>query len=738
LSKTNMLWVVKILCLIILPPFPVVLFGEESEWASLTLVTPTKMPTAILDSPLSTTVIDGDLAHKLGLRSLEDSMRLAPGYIIQEVPGLTNLSYHGQNVNYTNRSQFLFNSIPFQRAGYSGIGYGQIPMRMSDVFQIEVVRGTSAADYGRDAFLSAVNIISKDPNEYEYEVDGYLTLESSDIVESNVGYVVNNDTSRLRIRYDSYQSSGLQSTSSYEDDSKNESLLLRSIMDISYDTTLSFTALASSSKYETPYGLVSGDSVADALDFGYSLFKPGVTEVESIHLGAEIETSWMQGESDHVLNMFINYTEYDRRQELAVCAPSFIMDSALAKLDRSPNIKLAISDVPNALLSSFKTGIAVLDKSIISPLTASDHELLAEFGSNMKKAGVFGALREVCGTSNYDILENQYIAEGTHVYSSESLNMSTSISYEKDLAESETYYGGQVSVESLRLTNSTRYRFNENWLTNISTMVYQSDLTRNELDTSYRLSLNYQPGDNWGFRLLNAVSKRSPDIYITNRNWFYHVDYNEGVIDHEGKSSGDTFHLAESPNDLDSIRADINEVGVTYISNHKKTIFDLKIFNEKLSQLISEPFDYTDFSLTNDSEVSLTGMEFEFRRNQGFLKYGAVYAYIDNETNQQWEKTLYYRHTGSIYGVVVLYPSITLGLAYYGNSGGSTISYNRYDLTLTYEKDSLKQDSSIFVQFNIRHYPKEVESYVNLNAVEPYRRSYASNVRGSLTLGFKF
>lgn len=124
-----------------------------------------RLPQRLDDTPGAVTVIDRDMIRLSGARDVADLMRLVPGF--QTSMAFERIapqaSYHGGFGSYSNRLQVLVDG----RSAYSPYFIGSIEpglqtVAMEDIERIEVLRGSNSAAYGARAFLGVINIVTRD------------------------------------------------------------------------------------------------------------------------------------------------------------------------------------------------------------------------------------------------------------------------------------------------------------------------------------------------------------------------------------------------------------------------------------------------------------------------------------------------------------------------------------------------------------------------------------------------
>ncbi len=143
--------------------------ADEADFyfAELPVVaTASRLPQRLDKAPASVTVIDQAMIKASGARHLNDVLRLVPGF--QTFPGNTDgarVAYHGLNdEEFSPRVQVLVDGRSMYSPVFSnGVNWSLMPVALSDIERIEVVRGSNNVSYGSNAFLGVINIITVDP-----------------------------------------------------------------------------------------------------------------------------------------------------------------------------------------------------------------------------------------------------------------------------------------------------------------------------------------------------------------------------------------------------------------------------------------------------------------------------------------------------------------------------------------------------------------------------------------------
>lgn len=131
-------------------------------------ITASKVMENVEKSVATVSVIDDQQIRNMGARNLLDVLRVVPGLgITQSEIGIREIEVRGVRTASTSTKVLLMlNGHPLdhntQNAGSLYI-YDDLPI--DDIKRIEVVRGTGSALYGANAFLSVINIITKNASD---------------------------------------------------------------------------------------------------------------------------------------------------------------------------------------------------------------------------------------------------------------------------------------------------------------------------------------------------------------------------------------------------------------------------------------------------------------------------------------------------------------------------------------------------------------------------------------------
>ena len=132
----------------------------------------TRLPQSVADSPGSITVLDRELIASSGFVEIGDLFRLVPGFQVALAwrDHHTVTTYHGQTDGLSRRMQVLVDGRTAFTSQFGLTDWDRLGIAVHDIERIEVMRGPAGAAYGSNAFVAAINIVTRDPasdNGYE-------------------------------------------------------------------------------------------------------------------------------------------------------------------------------------------------------------------------------------------------------------------------------------------------------------------------------------------------------------------------------------------------------------------------------------------------------------------------------------------------------------------------------------------------------------------------------------------
>lgn len=129
------------------------------------VVAATRLPQPVTDTPVAITVIDRQMIDASGFLEIPDLLRLVPGFQV----GLswrdhhTAVTYHGQSDGLSRRMQVLIDGRVAVGSLFGIVDWDRLGIVVDDIARIEVVRGPASVSFGSNAFIGAINIITRGP-----------------------------------------------------------------------------------------------------------------------------------------------------------------------------------------------------------------------------------------------------------------------------------------------------------------------------------------------------------------------------------------------------------------------------------------------------------------------------------------------------------------------------------------------------------------------------------------------
>ncbi len=195
---------------------------EEAFLGDIPIVlSATRLAQPKTDAPASITIIDRELIDASGVEDVTDLLRLVPGFQIGHdkqdlwVPDPVGATYHGMSDPYARRIQVLVDGRSVYDPALGGIRWHQLPLEIDDIERIEVIRGPNGSAYGANAFLAAINIVTRHPADVPTAYTKFVS-GSSNYVKGVARYSHKSESFNYRLGVSTQSDDGLAS----EHDSK--------------------------------------------------------------------------------------------------------------------------------------------------------------------------------------------------------------------------------------------------------------------------------------------------------------------------------------------------------------------------------------------------------------------------------------------------------------------------------------------------------------------------------------
>lgn len=671
------------------------------------VLTPTRLRQSIADVPASVTIITAEMIRNYAIRSVPEALRLVPGMAVTQVTGNDyRINYHGTNILYPRRMNVLIDGVSVYRPAFARVDWKELPISMEDIDRIEVTRGPNSASYGANSMLAVINIISKHPEEVAGTTAKVVVgTDNSNSETLRYGGRLN-DATTYRLTLERNADQGFDRITDNEkahDSTALTKLSFSSITDLRDDETLELQAWGVTGKKEIQY--VDGAQITF----------PDIA-TQDLYLNG----TWRKAiSSEHALKIQGNYSYHQNDQDWTTCPPTALFLPEMYALWRAnPSYVRAI------LAGQMPSGGTPADNALaIQVLTA-----VAALGPR--------ALQPTCVDTNQDLTEKRLDLElqDTYIYSKD-LRMVSGFGVRQDTGNSQTYLGGKHSNLTWRVFANVEYKPIDPIILNIGGYYEKDDLTGSFF--SPRVAVNYHVNENHTLRLVQSIASRMPDIQEQKADWsYFSTNYSLPI---NGATAGYYYQSATSPGGLKSERIKSTEVGL--LSNFPRLglLIDAKIYEDRLSDLISEKLQLSSFEPTNSNSATLRGAELQATytpSDRWSLNFG--YAYAVNHPSTQVEETQYARQSGSLSVTRLFDNGWRASFGYSGNSANTTgqTPYGREDLTLM-KTFSIGGGARLTTAFTLSHLDHKVSTFlVDTNRI---RESYYNNAfEGYLSMKIDF
>src|SRR2546427_1614130 len=134
--------------------------------ADTVVVSATKSNTALIDAPVTMSVLTSETLKSTPAQNYGDLLRGVPGVnVIQLSARDINITSRQATSTLSNTQLVLLDGRSVYLDFFGLVLWDFLPSNMGDVKQIEVIRGPASAVWGANAFTGVVNIITKTPRE---------------------------------------------------------------------------------------------------------------------------------------------------------------------------------------------------------------------------------------------------------------------------------------------------------------------------------------------------------------------------------------------------------------------------------------------------------------------------------------------------------------------------------------------------------------------------------------------
>ncbi len=633
--------------------------STQFEGESLPLViTPTRLKQSHHDAPASVTRISAETLHLLQIRTIAEALRYVSGMVVDYASGnQPRVNYHGTNGLVPRRMQVTVDGISVYRAGYAEISWPVLPVSVDDVLYIEVIRSPSSSAYGENSMMAAINIVTQSA---ETLTRPSATLRVSN---SNERYVHTRFATPLTAHTNLSLSASAHHDDGYDENFRDEERhdsftmgYLRGRLDYQFDdhTTLDVYAAYSQGLNELEYRDAEQQSFPDI-------------QMKTQYYQADFRHGFS---AQHEIKIKTYYSEVNQKIAWDTCRPAAFFLDSLYQLDQSN---------PDYVMGLFDG-----DASTPQGGSPQDDALAAQVLADVGALGM-SPFTPVCGEVNEDGVETKLDieVEDTYVFS-DAIRLVYGAGYLRKGVQSDTFVNGYVEKEGVRGFANGEFKY-ERLTFNLGLMAEEApQVARVEYSPRFGVNFRYLPNHSVRYSLSKAV--RTPDILETERDWRYRMSGASPTV--QGETELAFFKRTRSDTQLSSETIISNEVAAYGLYNAPQFTFeyDVKVFYDRLYDLISEKQQYFDYQPTNQGRTILKGAEFDlnwrwyFAHHINQLDLHLNYARVWAQTNNFYETSLHADHVGAAYLIARAQGGWYGTFAYYGNSPIQGEAYDGFEL----------------------------------------------------------
>jgi len=656
---------------------------DSTAYSYPVVITPTRLRQSVADVPASVTIITRDTLRRFGIRSIPDALRLVPGMAVSQATGNDfRLNYHGTDVVAPRRMNVLVDGFAIYGAALSRVEWVSIPVVIDDIDRIEVTRGPDSAAYGPNSMMSVINIITRNPRDVEraqvsvgggshHAADVDVRMATKLGESTHVALSANTD------RNSGYDNSSIDSGA--HDSVRLRRLNLRTRTDFDSATTLDL------------YGshVTTDRQISNAGD-PFAKAYPDMVQQDS-KLGAKW-TSTLS--ASHEMQVRASASNMTNQEDWPTCWPKLLL---------YPTVVDFVAAYP-AVGGALAHGGQLQD--LLSSMQFSPGDMAKIYQFILSKGGMEQVLMPNCGMTNANFRESRAQVELQDTYVvSDRLRIVSGLGLRRQESESQTYLGGRVNSTVRWLFGHAEYRSTPALTFNVGGYFESNSLSGNSF--SPRVAANYHLTENQTLRAVVSRGTRSPDALEWGANWAPAMSQLQSPVD--GQTSLSAVTLMRGNPNLREERNTAFELGHMLALRSLGMVIDTRLFQERLTQLISTYSTYNQLSPNNDASLKLAGVESQLSWDlastwSGWLNYSYLVNY---QTSNPVEATQWSRHSGGLGISHNLDEHWQTALSTYWASGDGYREqrYGRTDLTVTHGFKLDTQSGSVALGLSYLHTP---------------------------------
>jgi len=509
-------------------------YAVEDEFSDLPVVlSDDRLEQAPSRAPVAISSIDHDLIEASGARTIPEVLRLIPGIVVGHSVNdfgdkpLLVVAYHGHSDQYSRQMNVLIDGRSIYDPLLGGVNWYNIPIVIDDIERIEVTRGPNASTYGSNSFMAVINIITR----HAAEDQGHFARVNAgnhDIFDATYRYGGNNGDLDYRVTLATVNDDGQDRAddANANDDVSSGKIDYRFDYQINTKNQLTYTG---------SYGRT--DQQAEQTLRPETEIKKPQREIQDTNAHQLLRwDSTINKKQSFTVNYFFNYLEEeDAYDTLEIDPTTFETDD--------PQL--------GALLQ------------ILDPFSLSIDASYKSQRHNLEFTHFIAPIKE--------------------------LHLVWGLSGQYDKVESDRYFYpvGDNSRDTWRLYGNAVWDINSHTTIDLGVLFEKSDGT--ETDVSPRIAYLYHFNDNHTVRVGASQAVRTPFLFEQSGQVFDTSELTalNGAVD-PGISFNNFLYIPE--NDLETEKITSVELGYYGKFLQKKLSLSTRIFQDKLDELITDPF----------------------------------------------------------------------------------------------------------------------------------------------------
>jgi iron complex outermembrane receptor protein len=565
-------------------------------------------PTA--EVPASVTVLDAKFIKATGITNIQDLFRYVPGMLVVPEPfdNSDSVVYHGGPALYPKSMEVLIDGRTAYSSGLAAVSWNLLPVAIEEIQRIEIVRGPNSTTYGTNAFQAVVNIITKHPAD---------TLSQKNI---NIKMGDNNDHYlQGHIGFDAlgaqWKLTAVDKGTDHLSDDTSERVQCESQCpnrrDVSHIKLQNFYEIDTKQSFDMSLLYYQGER-------GAATYGSTTNTINEDHIEAGVRYYFDPSEKHHIKFSSSIYKYHRDQVQTDDYLPVGQADPDLAELykinpEAAAQIVFGLS--PDAIDFSDPNQLSIFQKLAIKYANPQDF------------------LVPVSATSSAETTEIRTDVELQDTYAiTPNLTVLSGIGFRYDKVHSDTYYNGMVHNDSWRFFGNVNWKASDRWSLHTGIMNETSELDSSAL--SFRTAANYLISPIESIRIVYSEAAKTPDFLEQYVDWTYKLENIETTSPYVGEYF---FRSVLAQDKLDTQHIKSLELGYYGQSRSYRSEWDLRIFHEKISDLIYFFPAITSQTSFQNNDINFYGFEWQFSskiNTQNKVRYIGAYTKANATTEE--------------------------------------------------------------------------------------------------------